>query len=251
MIEEEIEYSFDFWVEPQEREFIRKEFKIVFETFIKHNYPSDNDSLMCSIHDSFEEEGHNCVACNLEKSSKLIANYLRGYKSFESSESVFTSFIWHLYMMTVRMEEYIDIMCITEGIKYKKFGIFPKIKRWANFIKHPKAFMFVHHPCYSFESTPVPPGCDILRHEITIDDEFIKKFYSGGKNNAKLKDELTNKEGVMVQFPDPVKLMEEFVIAQKNFVEIISDNKMVRELLDEKATKYYELEDEELKENKL
>ena len=82
-------------------------------------------------------------------------------------------------------------------------------------------------------------------------DEFIKKFYSGGKNNAKLKDELTNKEGVMVQFPDPVKLMEEFVIAQKNFVEIISDNKMVRELLDEKATKYYELEDEELKENKL
>lgn len=246
MTEEETYQDFDFWVDPEEQEHIRQEFKIVFEIFVAHNYPKEKDTLMCSIHESFHGEGHNCVACNLEESSKLIANYLKNYNRFETPDSVFTSYIWFLYLMTTRMEEYIEIMCLAESIKQKKFGVFQKVKRWANFIKHPKAFIFVHHPCYSFEGTPVPPGCDGSHHEIIINDEFVKEFYSGGQNNGKLRGKLAKKEGVMVEFPNPVTLMAEFVKAQKNFVELICDNKMIRELLDEKATRYYELEDNKI-----
>lgn len=238
--------DFDFWVDLEELVHVRQEFKKVFEIFVAHNYPKDKETLMCSIHESFHGDGHNCVGCNLEKSSKLIANYLKQHETFETPDYVFTSYIWFLYLMTTRMEEYIDIMSLPESVKQKKFGTFQKVKRWANFIKHPKAFMFVHHPCYSFEGTPVPAGCDDIHYEVVINDEFVKEFYSGGQNNGKLMRKLAKIEGVMVEFPNPVVLMEEFVITQKNFVELIYDNKMIRELLDEKATRYYELEDKKI-----
>jgi hypothetical protein len=247
MMQIETEYNdFDYWIDPAEQQLIRQEFKKVFELFVAHNYPKQKETLMCSIHESFHGEGHNCVACNLENSSKLIANYLKYYNTFETIQSVFTTYLWFLYLMTTRMEEYIDIMSLPEGIKQKKFGTFQKVKRWANFIKHPKAFMFVHHPCYSFEGTPFPLGYDNSQHVVVINDEFVKEFYSGSKNNRKLLDHLVKKEGVIVEFPNPVILMQEFVIAQKNFVELICDNKMIRELLDDKATRYYELEDKKI-----
>lgn len=243
MIEEEVYDEFGFQIDIEEQSYIREEFEKVFKVFVEHNYPEEGDTLMCSIHQSFHDEGHNCVACNLEESADLIASYLKNYKVFESSFSVFTSYIWFLYLMAIRIEEYINIMSLPEGVQQKKFGIFQKIKRWANFIKHPKAFMFVHHPCYSFEGLPIPSSCDENQHEIIIDDKFVKEFYSNGNKNGKLITKLTNKEGVRVEFPNPVNLMEEFVIAQKNFVDLICENKLIQEILEEKATRYYELED--------
>lgn len=245
---EQMHNDYDFWMDPIERDHIRSEFQKVFEQYIDQNYPAEKDTLMCSIHESFHGEGHNCVACNLEEGSKLIANFLKNYNTFETPDSVFTPYIWYLYLMVTRMEEYIAIMNLNEGIRQKKFGIFQRIKQWANFVKHPKAFMFVHHPCYFFAGSTELEELDLASYEIVIDDKFVKEFYSGGDNNGKLYSKLSKKENVLVVFPNPINLMTEFLKAQKNFVDLICNNEMIRELLDDKATKYYEQKDTKNKE---
>lgn len=123
------------------------------------------------------------------------------------------------------------------------------IKQWANFIKHPKAFMLVHHPTFIFEGFKIPAESWKFKksddYEIKIDSDFVKEYYSGGDKNKKLYDKLIKKEDVLVVLPNPVKLMTEFCNAQKYFVELICGNQVFRDLLSEKATKYYEEIDSE------
>lgn len=236
------DYSFD--IEEDELLFIRNEFKKAFEIFESRNYPDDENTLMCSIHLSFEENGHNCVACNLEESAKLIVNFLKNYNQFNTAESVFPNFILLIYLMVERIDEYLNIMELQRSIREKKFKSFSTIKQWANFVKHPKAFMLVHHPTYIFEGFKIPgASCKFKRiedYEIKIDSNFVKEFYSGSDKNKKLYDRLIKKENVLVVLPNPVKLMTEFCEAQKYFVELICGNQVFRDLLSEKATKYYE-----------
>ncbi|MCB9247028.1 MAG: hypothetical protein H6606_11450 [Flavobacteriales bacterium] len=233
----------DLFSDEVEAAHIQRTFKEIFELFIQANYPDDKDTLMCSIHESFNDDGHNCVACNLESNVQLAVNFLKSHRSFTSPDAVFASYIWHLYMLTTRIEEYLDILQIPESARNRKFKVFGVIRRWTNFVKHPKAFMFVHHPVYAFKNTPTELDFKIIdptEFEIVIDDEFVKEFYTNGTKNSKLHGRLNKKEGVLVQFPDPLEMIKEFIEAQKNFVNLIANNEMVREILEEKATRYYE-----------
>lgn len=241
------DYSFD--IEDEELLFIRNEFKKAFEIFESQNYPEEEDTLMCSIHSSFEENGHNCVACNLEESAKLIANFLKNHNQFNTAESVFPNFILLIYLMVERIDEYLNIMELQRSIRERNFQSFSMIKQWANFIKHPKAFMLVHHPTFIFQGFEIPPDSWKFKklddYEIMIDSDFVKEYYSGGDKNKKLYDKLIKKEDVLVVLPNPVELMTEFCKAQKYFVELICGNQVFRDLLSEKATKYYEEIDSE------
>lgn len=116
------DYSFD--TEDEELLFIRNEFKKAFEIFENQNYPEEEDTLMCSIHSSFEENGHNCVACNLEESAKLIANFLKNHNQFNTAESVFPNFILLIYLMVERIDEYLNIMELQRSIRERNFNRF-------------------------------------------------------------------------------------------------------------------------------
>src|SRR5690606_38630045 len=107
------------------------------------------------------------------------------------------------------------------------------------FLKHPKSFLLVHHPNYSYEGIN-----DEVYSGTVINTVFVKKFFAGEFNNKELFKMLNNKEDISVIYPNPLKLTEDFCNAQKNFCSLIENNQIVREILDGKATlkDYYEYE---------
>ena len=208
---------------------------------------------MCSIHNSFKD-GHNCVACNLNVNSELIIKFLLQYKEFGDVNLTFTNFILLLYLLVERYNEYFNLLTLQESYRLRYFQVFQEIKWWANFLKHPKAFMLVHHPVFVYNTMKYNSEQDnyelieeAKKNGSIIDTEFVKEYYSGDKNNPKLYQKLTKKENFLVIYPDPISLITKFVDAQKKFVATIAENEIIREILESKATikTYFEGENEE------
>lgn len=218
-------------------------FEKVLDIFVVAHYcgqdddDKEYDTLFCNIHSNFTQ-GHNCVACNLNSSNRLIQIFLLEYKNFYDSKLIFTNFILLLYLQVEVCNEYFNIMSIPENYRLKHFQIFQEVKYWANFLKHPKGFMLVHHPNWSFEGRISKrfPESKLKKSNPMLDSEFIKKYYSGDKNNNELYKILIRKENLDVIFPNPINLITKFTEAQKKFAEIISKNEIVREMLNDKTT---------------
>ncbi|UKM65050.2 hypothetical protein GSB9_01612 [Flavobacteriaceae bacterium GSB9] len=217
-------------------------FEKVFDLFISEHYDDEYNTLFCSIHNNFQK-GHNCVACNLNDSNLRIENFLIQHRSFKDINLTFTSFILLLYLQVESIYEYFDLIQLQESYKLKHFKIFQDVKRWANFLKHPKSFMLVHHPKWTFEGRKIKNEEDdnlvaekIKRSNPTIDTDFVNEFYSGDRKNRELYKKLNKKEKVLICFPDPIKLIKEFTEAQRKFVDVISNNEIIRDLLDNKTT---------------
>lgn len=189
-------------------------------------------SLFCNIHDNFKN-GHNCVACNLNDSNRRIENFLYGYRLFNDVHTAFTTYILLLYLQVECIFEYFSIIQIPETYVLKHFQTFYTVKRWANFLKHPKAFILVHHPIWEYKNDK-----SVKKNEKKpiIDTEFVKKFYGGDSKNNELLKILNNQEDVIVLFPNPVELMDDFNKLQEKFADLISNNQIVREILNDKAT---------------
>jgi hypothetical protein len=69
----------------------------------------------------------------------------------QSELESFTKFILPAYLVVERMYEIFSIVELQESYRLKNFQTFRKIRRWANFLKHPKSFILVHHAKYLFE----------------------------------------------------------------------------------------------------
>jgi hypothetical protein len=227
-------------------------FENVFDIFINDHYDKEFNSLFCNIHNSFEK-GHNCVGCNLNESNLRIENFLIQHRNFRDLHLTFTNFILLLYLQVESIYEYFEIIQLQESYRGKHFKIFQDVKRWANFLKHPKSFMLVHHPSWTYEGRTIKSDNSgkyldekIKRTTPTIDSAFVNEFYAGGKKNRELFKQLNKKENLIVVFPNPIILIKEFTKAQKKFTEIISNNEIVRDLLENKATiENHFLEDDE------
>ena len=114
-------------------------------------------------------------------------------------------------------------------------SLFQKIKKWANFVKHPKAFVLCHHPEYFLENDP-----EIIERKknanVLIDTAFVFKYYSGDDNKKDLFKLIANKDNVIVEFPNVVKLTTEFCEGLTSFVKLIKNNEVYRDILNDKAT---------------
>ena len=208
-----------------------------FAIYEKEIY-SEGISIMCSIHESFKTESevaHNCIGCNFADFTDLLRSALKQYSEVSYPLETFSGSLWYAYLLVERFEQIFDIIQLPSPYKQKHFQIFSKIKRWTNFLKHPKAFILVHHPQYFFESDVTIEPKD-KENTIIINQEFIDTYYSGDSQNAKLFSQLTNKKNVFVIFPNLNELITEFCVAQKRFIEIISKNQVFKEILDGKTT---------------
>lgn len=219
---------------------LRSKFEEALDIFVSGNLCEDDnkdyESLFCNIHSNFAN-GHNCVACNLNASNDRIQNFLIQYRRFEDYNLTFTTFIMLLYLQVEMFYEYFDIMQLPESYRLKHFQVLQKVKRWANFLKHPKGFMLVHHPNWTFKNKTSKLFPDERKFKVpVIDSKFVEEFYSGDKKNKELYKNLIKKSDLTVVFPDPAELMGEFVNAQKKFAELIDKNEIVREFLNDKAT---------------
>jgi hypothetical protein len=216
----------------------------VLEEYVEGNHPHGayNDSLMCSIHKAFSD-GHNCVACNLQVYSSMLIEFLIGYKNFKDVNLTSTNFHLLLYLLVERYNEYFKLFDLQQTYKAKYFQVFQKIVRWANFLKHPKAFLLAHHPIFWIKGMNYYDSQyfydtieEAKKNNKIIDDDFVKRYYSNGDNNSKLTAILKKKEDYVVVFPNPVELIKDFVIAQQKFVSLINENEVIREILEDNAT---------------
>lgn len=146
---------------------------------------------------------HNCVPCNLNYGINLIRYFLKTNLSCQHIKFFLNVYTNLLYQQAERF-----------GVVYSKLGYvgsknefdwnrFPKlqiIKYWANFFKHPKSTMFLHHTTFHIESYSDKPN---FLFDGVIDCEFVKKYFSGSKLNKELEEKISNKD-FKVFFPDLV-----------------------------------------------
>jgi len=218
-------------------EYTQKKLQSAYKVYRNETFPKD-ESIMCSIHDSFpksSENAHNCLGCNFSDYSELLSKYLNN-SSVSTPFEAFSGVIWYSYLLIERFEKVFKIIKLHEEYRSRNFQIFGVIKRWTNFFKHPKAFILVHHPEYYFTDEIQSYEKEDKEKYIIIDQAFIDNYYSNDSENAKLYGLLTNKRNVVVIMPSLPELIAEFCKAQVRFIDVISNNEVFRELLDERTT---------------
>lgn len=140
-----------------------------------------------------------------------------------------------LYLLVERIYELFEIIQLPTGYRQRHFQVFDRVKKWANFLKHPKAFMFVHHPEFVFEAD-FDKGNYGKGDTTFVNTDFILEYYSGAEKNNKLYRALTNKTDVVVIIPNPSETTKAFCEAIAKFVSLMKHNEVYRDILSEKST---------------
>lgn len=208
-----------------------------YEIFKREAVP-DGDPIMCRMHDAFgtfNSNDHNCLGCNFASNILQIKAYLHTYPYQQSIEYSFTTYIILLYLLVERIDTLFNIIDLNETFRKDKFKILLLIRRWANFIKHPKAFLLTHHPEYTFQGSE---KCKELRENasVIIDKSFVDKYYSNDEKNKELFKELENKEDVLVILPNMIEITEALCQAMHDCISVIADNAVYREVLKSRTT---------------
>jgi hypothetical protein len=223
------------------------EIKEIFNSKMFECETKSGETLMCSLNDAFNEfheNGHNCLGCNLEDHAVMIFEFLDSSSHNSSELHFFTIYNFLLYLLTERILEIKKIIGLPEGYRQDKFHIFKEIRLWANFAKHPKAFILTHHPTYVFEESKDIVSLTKEKKQVNI--EYLKKYYSGEDKNKynQLVKELRNRDNIVVVLPELRRYTIEFCEACKEFISIIHENKAYREILNDVSTleNYFEKE---------
>lgn len=220
-------------IESHYAEQIRVDFERVLEIFVAANYPEgmDSSTLMCSIHDAFPSH-HSCIACNLQDNVRLLERFLLQAGNVSDTHFTFTTFLLLLYLLTERIQVYIEMAELPESYRLQHFSVIQEIRHWANFLKHPKGFMLVTHPQWEYEGSMWESSSRATKDRITINTAFVKDYYRHDANNKTLEKILARQSDVVVLFPNPVDLMNRFVEMQQKFIGLINENKFVRDMLE-------------------
>jgi hypothetical protein len=203
-------------------------------------------SKACKLHSAFGTAGtrdHNCLGCNFENFIRFAAN---SYTAAEKANSAdFAAYQWVLAMyLLVERVEFVLARLLSKDHNFQKqnFANLLLVKRWANFLKHPKAFMLTHHACIYFEGDPS------ITETILVDSNFVNLYYAKDdkKLNAELYDKVANQANVAVVFPNPLRVTQGFCTEFNQFLDLCASDPKIVEKLKEKATFVGYFSDEEL-----
>jgi hypothetical protein len=196
--------------------------------------------LVCKLHEKFKEidpAGHNCFGCNLQHEVDRIADFLNSSSDFEYPDHFATNYLINLYLLTERIFEIKKIIGLPRLYKEETFQVFGVVKLWANFIKHPKAFILAHHPLYIVTQVTEPKTFDSKEYTY-INTKFVKKYYAGEDANKykTLFEMLQRNPKICVEYPDLLQLTNAFCKATEVFINIILENKVYLEILNDIGT---------------
>lgn len=231
------------------KEQIQKASQIISEKMHECDTPS-GDTMMCSINEAFEDfhsNGHNCLGCNLQDEIDFINQFLNDSLTLDHSEKdFFKVYLMLLYLLSEKLFEIIKIIGLPTSYKESELKVLRTIKLWANFHKHPKAFILTHHPEYLFENDESLLALrNDTRHKI-VDIDYVNKYYRGEDSNKyrALVKELKNNEHVIVVIPKIDRLTDDFCTACSTIVQIVKENKAYKEILNDLTTleNYFEAE---------
>ena len=223
------------------KEYEAEDLKIAKKLFGTELLEESGDPIVCSIHDIFhdnESDMHNCIGCNLAGSIELINFYFSRIESYNDIRDAYEDLIIKLYLFVERISELFKIIKLPLELRKKEFVHFNLIHKWANFIKHPKAFMFCHDAKYSVHSKSTDEN-------LIVDDSFVLKYYGGDKKNMELSKKLENHQSVEVVYPLAEDLINGFSTEVRKIHSLISNDKDYRRILHDKSTleAYFEVED--------
>ena len=209
----------------------------------------EGDSMMCQLHNAFEGDGthHNCLGCNFADATNMINNYLSTHNELKRIQQDFTIYILLLYLLVERMETILSILQVPDKYTDKHFKVFQQIRKWANFIKHPKSFILTHHPVFDFKDSGLFHSSKInidqsREYQVLINDQFVEKYYRAANSddqkrlNKELHSQLKNKKDVCVEFPDISALTKKFCYSVDKFVQLITKNDVYVEILTDEST---------------
>jgi hypothetical protein len=220
-----------------------EKFKECYDLFLAKAFDQDKIANSCKIHNAFggqEGQHHNCLGCNFADSSDMILRYLEQHEELTDIQQDFTVYILLLYLLVERIEIVFDIIQLPDTYKAKHFKVFQQIRKWANFIKHPKSFILTHHPVYDFENSSTVHQQQFTE---TIKDSFVEQYYKGHtdqndqkKQNKELYNKLRNKKDILVLFPDIAQLTDKLCYSYNKFVDLIINNDVYIEILNDETT---------------
>lgn len=239
---------------------LRVLFKETLDIYQGSAYYGEGVPILCKIHDAFgglKGEHHNCLGCNFSDSQTLVLNYLMRHETYDGIQESITLYILTLYLLVERMDSVMDMVQVPEAYREKHFKVFQQIRKWANFIKHPKAFILTHHPDYDFENSG---KAFLKKFSITINDQFVTDYYKGESDPAKQKSKnkelynrLHNQKDILVIFPDIAQLTKKLCYSINAFAELILKNQVYIDILNDEATiaKYFENQQSEVEKGAL
>jgi hypothetical protein len=215
---------------------LQEQFKRSLEVFTRDIYPQNGVPVVCRLHEAFgtiDTGSHNCLGCNFADVTNWICNHLKRFDQHTDVAEAMSFYLLKLYLFVERAYEIFEIIQLSLQYRGRHFGVFRDVHKWANFLKHPKGFLLVHHPFHFFEGMP---DFDRAKHSVVVDQDFVNEYYSGADKNTKLYRQLENQREIAVLYPDPFRLTERFCAAIHKFVEVIRDNAVYREILASRTT---------------
>lgn len=230
---------------------IHKENKETFKSQLIDT--TDGRSFACKVWDIMTQGNENTDNCLGENFNQLISTIINDFfENYNPSKNTkmefyFTTYILWLYLVVERIDFVFDVVNkdnkskLFSDLKAKNFLTCQLIKKWANFIKHPKEFIFSHSPQYVMEEEGM--GIDNKNEFIVIDTDFIKKHYTKSDSGVAT---LENCNKALVLVPDLVLLTKDFCRELNFFFDFICDNKIVSDYLREKTTLEYYYEEENI-----
>jgi hypothetical protein len=232
--------------QPEESDVAKAQMKEAYDLFRKMAFNEEYDyPIMCELHDVFSTStgprydgvaaDHNCLGCNFADAINLVDNFLSSHSAQTSIQHSHTTTLILFYLLVERMDMLLNLIKLKDDIRKEDFKILMEVRKWANFIKHPKAFILAHHPVFTFENAAQNPA---LKKEavVCVDFTFVQAYYSNDEKNDKLFNELTNKDEVLVIYPALPRVAQQLCEAMQNIIGLLRDNAVFRRILGQKST---------------
>lgn len=219
----------------------RKEFFDVPDDLANDDIIWFGKSRACKVYDKLTEGNEAKQDSIGENFNQLIQrldnNWFEKFKPTDDLDYYFYNYFLLLYLFTERVDIIFNI--ISQNGKSKLFNDFHhnsfktlrKINKWANFIKHPKEFLFTHWPTYYIEGDT---SIEIKEGDVKIDTDFIfKHYFSETKDRPVI---LENNNSVFVEVPDLENITSDFCKEMNVFFDFICSNQIVADFLKNKST---------------
>lgn len=209
------------------------------ELFKAALFEESGRSNACKVYDKLVGDcidRSDCIGENFNQLLHRIAEeWFDNYNPKENADYYFCNYILLLYLLVERVDQVFNVINkdgkskIFNDYRCEQFPTLRRVKKWANFFKHPKEFLFTHWPQYYFaEKLPI-----INKDDVLINYEFIEKHYSSDKEKPTI---LENNNKVFVEIPNLKELTKAFCMEMNIFFEFICNNQLIADYLKKRST---------------
>lgn len=194
------------------------------------------EQVFCKLHNTEylgtdTSSSHACLACNLNDSLEKIHKFLASLKRDDDIEYSFTVFTLLTYLTVEKLTIIFKHIGITQEYVESNWKVLIEIRKWANFVKHPKGFLFSHHPEYAFENEKIESKYKAWK-KLNYNN-FIEPLYKK-EDEGKYKETISqigNKKDILVIIPNPERIIKDLSIVCNAFCEKVKNNEHFKEIL--------------------